>query len=119
MPVGAALLARLLHLGQIVKVTIPSVEQEVARELVRARDDCRADLVRARHWESKLASRQAIVYYGGPVITTWNTTTATTAATPSSATCPLRCLLSPRMNDSHPLWTSSRVRGSTKSRWIQ
>ena len=41
----AAHLARLLHLGQIVEVTIPSVEQEAARDLVRAREDCRGDLM--------------------------------------------------------------------------
>ena len=41
----AAHLARLLHLGQIVEVTIPSPEQEAARDLVRAREDCRGDLM--------------------------------------------------------------------------
>lgn len=61
----AALLARLLHLGQIVAVTVPSVAQESARDLVRAREDCRADLMRARHRLSKLLLRQGIVYYGG------------------------------------------------------
>jgi transposase len=61
----AALLARLLHLGQIVAVTVPSVAQEAARDLVRAREDCRADLMRTRHRLSKLLLRQGIVYYGG------------------------------------------------------
>jgi transposase len=37
----AAHLARLLHLGQITAVTIPSASQEAARDLVRAREDCR------------------------------------------------------------------------------
>ena len=37
-------LARLLHLGEIVEVTIPSIEQEAARDLVRAREDVRGDL---------------------------------------------------------------------------
>jgi hypothetical protein len=45
----AALLARLLHLGEIVAVTVPSVVQKAARDLVRAREDCRADLMRCRH----------------------------------------------------------------------
>jgi transposase len=58
-------LARLLHLGQIVEVAIPSVEQEAARDLVRAREDCRGDLMTARHRLSKLLLRQGIVYYGG------------------------------------------------------
>ena len=42
-------LARLLHLGEIVAVAIPSVEQEAARDMVRAREDCRGDLMSARH----------------------------------------------------------------------
>jgi transposase len=51
-------LARLLHLGQIVEVSVPTVAQEAARDLVRAREDCRADLMRARHRLSKLLLRQ-------------------------------------------------------------
>jgi transposase len=58
-------LARLLHLGEIVVVTVPSIEQEAARDLVRAREDCRGDLMSARHRLSKLLLRQGIVYYGG------------------------------------------------------
>jgi transposase len=61
----AAHLARLLHLGQITEVTIPSVEQEAARDLVRAREDVRGDLMTARHRLSKLLLRQGIVYCGG------------------------------------------------------
>src|SRR3954454_22978804 len=61
----AAHLARLLHLGQIVEVTVPSVAQEAARDLVRAREDCRGDLMTARHRISKMLLRQGIVYYGG------------------------------------------------------
>ena len=58
-------LARLLRLGEITAVTVPSVEQEAARDLVRAREDCRGDLMRARHRLSKLLLRQGIVYSGG------------------------------------------------------
>ncbi len=61
----AAHLARLLHLGQIVDVTVPSAEQEAARDLVRAREDCRGDLMSARHRVSKLLLRQGIIYSGG------------------------------------------------------
>ena len=61
----AVLLARLLHLGEITPVTVPPVAQEAARDLVRAREDCRADLMRTRHRLSKLLLRQGIVYYGG------------------------------------------------------
>lgn len=63
-------LARLLHLGEIVAVTVPSVEQEAARDLVRAREDCRGDLMAARHRLSKLLLRQGIVYYEGRAWTT-------------------------------------------------
>ena len=58
-------LARLLHLGEIVAVTVPSVQQEAARDLVRAREDVRGDLMSARHRLSKLLLRHGIVYYGG------------------------------------------------------
>jgi transposase len=58
-------LARLLKLGEIVEVTVPDVEQESARDLVRTREDCRGDLMRARHRLSKLLLRQGIVYSGG------------------------------------------------------
>ena len=58
-------LARLLRLDEITPVAIPTVDQEAARDLVRAREDCRADLMRARHRLSKLLLRYGIVYYGG------------------------------------------------------
>lgn len=59
----ASHLARLLHLGQITAVTVPTADQEAARDLVRAREDCRGDLMSARHRVSKLLLRQGIVYY--------------------------------------------------------
>ena len=58
-------LARLLRLDEITAVTIPSVDQEAARDLVRAREDCRGDLMRARHRLSNLLLRHRIVYFGG------------------------------------------------------
>ncbi|MGH3503131.1 MAG: IS110 family transposase [Nocardioidaceae bacterium] len=58
-------LARLLHLGEVVEVAIPGVSQEAARDLVRAREDARGDLMSSRHRVSKLLLRQGIVYYGG------------------------------------------------------
>ena len=58
-------LARLLRLDEIVPVAIPTVDQEAARDLVRAREDCRGDLMRARHRLSKLLLRHGIVYYDG------------------------------------------------------
>ncbi|MDQ0864811.1 IS110 family transposase [Arthrobacter globiformis] len=58
-------LARLLKLGEITAVRIPSADQEAARDLVRSREDVRGDLMRARHRISKLLLRQGIVYSGG------------------------------------------------------
>jgi transposase len=58
-------LARLLRLDEFTSVSVPTVEQETARDLVRAREDARADLMRARHRLSKLLLRQGIVYSGG------------------------------------------------------
>jgi transposase len=57
-------LARLLHLGEIVEVTVPTVAQNAARDLVRAREDCR-DLLAVRHRLSKLLLRLGIVYSPG------------------------------------------------------
>ena len=61
----AAHLARLLKLDEIVEVVVPSETQEAARDLVRAREDVRGDLMRARHRLSKLLLRQGIVWTGG------------------------------------------------------
>ena len=58
-------LARLLRLGEITSVEVPTVAQEAARDLVRAREDVRGDLMRARHRASKLLLRQGIVWSGG------------------------------------------------------
>ncbi|HYA53762.1 MAG TPA: IS110 family transposase [Streptosporangiaceae bacterium] len=58
-------MARLLHAGQIVAVTVPDAATEAARDLVRAREDVRRDLTSARHRVSKLLLRQGIVYSGG------------------------------------------------------
>lgn len=63
-------LAKLLKLGEIVQVAVPSVGQESARDLVRAREDARGDLMSARHRLSKLLLRQGIVYSGGKAWTT-------------------------------------------------
>jgi transposase len=58
-------LARLLHLGEIVAVAVPDAETEAARDLVRAREDVRGDLMSARHRVSKMLLRQGIVYSAG------------------------------------------------------
>jgi transposase len=61
----AVLLARLLRLDELTAVAVPTVDQESARDLVRAREDCRGDLMRARHRLSKLLLRHGIIYSGG------------------------------------------------------
>ena len=58
-------LARLLAAGELSIVTVPSVEREQLRDLVRCREDIRADLMRARHRLGKFLLRRE-VYYGGP-----------------------------------------------------
>lgn len=55
-------LARLLRLGEITPVRIPGLEEEAARDLVRAREDARGDLMRSRHRLSKLLLRHGLVY---------------------------------------------------------
>ena len=61
----AMLLARLLRMDEIVSVRVPTISQEGARDLVRAREDARGDLMRTRHRVSKLLLRHGHVYYGG------------------------------------------------------
>ncbi|HEU5427046.1 MAG TPA: IS110 family transposase [Actinocrinis sp.] len=58
-------LAKLLRLDEITAVRVPSEAQESARDLVRAREDVRGELMRARHRASKLLLRQGIVWSGG------------------------------------------------------
>jgi len=61
----AAHLAKLLRLGEVTEVAVPSVEREAARDLVRAFEHARGDVMRSRHRVSKLLLRQGIVYSGG------------------------------------------------------
>ena len=58
-------LARLLRMDQVTPVRVPDVGEEAARDLVRAREDARGDLMRSRHRLSKLLLRQGIVWSGG------------------------------------------------------
>ena len=55
-------LARLLRLGELVAVRVPEPDEEAARDLVRAREDARGELMRARHRLSKLLFRHGLVY---------------------------------------------------------
>ena len=65
----ALLLARLLRMDELVPVRGPTVAEESARDLVRARDDARVELMAARHRLSKLLLRHGLVYAGS---VTWN-----------------------------------------------
>jgi len=58
-------LARLLAAGELTLVTIPSVEREQLRDLVRCREDIRVDLMRARNRIGKFLLRREI-YWEGP-----------------------------------------------------
>jgi transposase len=58
-------LARLLRLHEVVPVRIPTQAEEAGRDLVRAREASRQDLMRTRHRLSKLLLRYGIVYSGG------------------------------------------------------
>jgi transposase len=57
-------LARLLAAGELSFVSVPTVEGERFRDLVRCREDLRGDLMRARHRLSKLLLRRGIRYPG-------------------------------------------------------
>src|SRR3954451_20528627 len=53
---------RLLMIDALHAVRVPTVEEEALRDLVRAREDLRGDLMRARQRLSKLLLRDGIVY---------------------------------------------------------
>src|SRR5712691_10441420 len=55
-------LVRLLMIGGLHAVRVPSTEEEALRDLVRAREDLRGDLMRARHRMSKLLLRHDVRY---------------------------------------------------------
>ena len=58
----AELLARLLLAGSLTRVVVPPPEVEAAREMTRAHDACRRDLMNARHRvvEDAAASRPGL-----------------------------------------------------------
>lgn len=61
----AMLLARLLRMDELVAVRVPTLAQESARDLVRAREDARVELMAARHRLGKLLLRRGILYEAG------------------------------------------------------
>lgn len=58
-------LAFLLRAGLLTEVQPPSEADEAARDLCRAREDAREDLVRCRHRLTKFLLRRGIVFTGG------------------------------------------------------
>ena len=56
----AAKLARLLRSGDLTPVWVPDEAHEALRDLVRARDDAKVDLLRAKHRLGKFLLRRAI-----------------------------------------------------------
>src|SRR3954466_13285754 len=61
-PRDALKLARLHAAGQLRPVVVPAIEWEALRDLVRAREDLRGDLMGARHRISKLLLRHGHVF---------------------------------------------------------
>ena len=62
----AELLVRLLFAGKLHAVRVPGPEEEALRDLVRAREAVRMDLMRCRHRLSKLLLRHGIRFDDGP-----------------------------------------------------
>ena len=58
-------LARLLLAGELHPVRVPGPEEEALRDLVRAREAVRVDLMRCRHRVSKLLLRHGITFDEG------------------------------------------------------
>src|SRR5215210_5089871 len=58
-------LLRLLMIGGLHPVRVPAPGEEALRDLVRAREDVRGDLMRARHRLSKLLLRHDVRFEGG------------------------------------------------------
>jgi transposase len=65
----AELLVRLLWAGKLHAVRVPGREEEALRDLVRAREAVRVDLMRCRHRLSKLLLRHGIRFDDGPAWT--------------------------------------------------
>lgn len=64
----ATKLARLYRAGELTAIRVPTPDEEAVRDLVRAREDVRKDLMAARHRLSKFLLRHGRLYTQG---TTW------------------------------------------------
>jgi transposase len=61
----ATKLARLYRAGELTTIRVPTSEQEAVRDLVRAREDVRKDLISARHRLSKFLIRHGRIFSDG------------------------------------------------------
>ena len=61
-PRDAGKLAKLLRAGLLTEVHAPTPEDEALRDLCRAREDAKQDLMRARHRLSKMLLRQGVFF---------------------------------------------------------
>jgi transposase len=61
----ASKLARLYRAGELTTISVPTPDQEAVRDLVRARDDVRKDLIASRHRLSKFLLRHGFIYADG------------------------------------------------------
>jgi transposase len=61
----AVKLARLYRAGELTSIRVPDQEQEGVRDLVRARDDARKDLVAAKHRLAKFLLRRGRIFSEG------------------------------------------------------
>ncbi len=68
---AAERLVRLLMINALRPVRVPSCEEEAVRDLVRAREDIRGELMRARHRLGKLLLRRDVRYDGTGDNWTW------------------------------------------------
>lgn len=57
-------LVQLLRGGLLTTVRVPTLADEAVRDLARARDDARRDLMRSRHRLGKLLLRRGLLYHG-------------------------------------------------------
>jgi transposase len=61
----AGKLARLYRAGELTAIHVPTSDQEAVRDLVRAREDVRKDLIAARHRLSKFLIRHGRIFSAG------------------------------------------------------
>jgi transposase len=75
------LLLRQLMAGALTAVAVPSASFEAARDLARAREQVRMDLMRCRHRLSKLLLRHGRVWDRGTWTKVWRSSTTSPRAT--------------------------------------